>query len=110
MFKVPTELLQNYANGDLSSLFYKLAVKRTDGSNTSSSGAFLVDTSTGATRATLTAVGTFSAQLIAVDGAGDEALVFNFTYDVKIRDEDVPTNGPNGRTCENNGVPHDTTL
>jgi hypothetical protein len=51
-----------------------------------------------------------TAQLVAVDGDGQEAIVKEFNFSVKHRDVDVPTNGPNDKGCAHGDVVDDDNI
>eukprot|EP00039_Didymoeca_costata_P013930 m.218320 g.218320 ORF g.218320 m.218320 type:complete len:2262 (-) comp15903_c0_seq3:2204-8989(-) len=72
-------------------------------------GKFYVDQD-GAMLARITNLGEFAGQLLAVDSLSGEVIsIKNWNFSVKIKDEKIAAYGPNGKGCENGGVPNDTT-
>lgn len=126
--KAPFELFVNPGLRDFSKVTYKVRTFASDatvaGSNqgdtgtanssgsinstmTSSPGLWLIDTETAEMLAQPERVGNYSVQVVATDGLGAEVTVRTWTFEVLLKDTDVPEYGPNGRGCLATGEPVD---
>merc|ERR1719272_500856 len=113
------ELFSNPASGDYSRITYKRTFGDDTGTsngngngngnvnkaiNTSTSpGLWLVDTETAEMLAQPEHAGNYSVSLVATDGAGAEVLFRKWSFEVLLKDTDVPEYGPNGRDCHIHG-------
>ena len=66
----------------------------------------LTDVGTGEGAINIKCTGSYSAKLVARDGAGAEVAARSWKFTVRRRDTDVAEHGPNGRSCAN-GVAED---
>ena len=70
-----TDLFLHYADADAAKISYKIVF-----ANDKAPGQFLVDSATGSTLAKPTKTGSYSAQLVAVDGVGATTPVFEWAF------------------------------
>jgi hypothetical protein len=99
----------NPAFDDFTKITYKRTFSSVNASESTNPGLWLVDTETGEMLAQPEYPGNYSVSLIATDGRGAEVVVRNWSFEVLLRDTDVPEYGPNNTDCKHNGVREDDT-
>ena len=75
----------------------------TDPATGSSPGLWLVDTETAEMLAQPERPGNYSVNLVATDGVGAEVVFRSWSFEVLLKDTDVPAYGPNGLDCQIHG-------
>merc|ERR1719272_1933330 len=117
-----SELFSNPASGDYSRIVYKRTFGDGAGTNSNnanngnnnvntnvttttstSPGLWLVDTETAEMLAQPEHPGNYSVRLVATDGGGAEVVFRKWSFEVLLKDTDVPEYGPNGRDCHIHG-------
>ena len=106
------ELLEHPAGGDFSKVIYLLSAERASGDNSKDCTipdadentkviSAMMDVSDGEGAINIKCEGNYTAKLVVRDGAGDEVTLRSWHFMVLPVDTDVPSYGPNGRSCEN---------
>lgn len=99
-------LFVNPAFDEYSRVTYKRTFGAPNNSSTNASaspGLWLVDTETAEMLAQPDRAGNYSVSLVATDAAGAEVTFRQWSFEVLLKDVDVPEYGPNGVDCANNG-------
>ena len=97
-------LLQHPAAGDFGKVVYLLSAKAAgDNPNCTTTKVIsaLTDVETGEAAINIKCEGNYTAKLAVRDGAGDEVVLRNWTFQALPMDTTVPAYGPNGRGCAN---------
>lgn len=99
--RTAVELFRNPALNDFAKVTYKRSIVQRGTTSASSPGLWLVDTASGEMLAQPKIAGQYTVNLIATDGGGSEVIVRTWSFDVLLKDTDVPEYGPNKLDCAN---------
>jgi len=96
-------VFQGPARNDFGSIAFALSVvpdRDTHRGPCPVESAVLTETRTGAGSITISCAGGYTARLVARDLAGADVVVDEWSFQVRPKDTDEPSNGPNGMACE----------